>query len=410
MNKIRTLSVCVAASFIGVAANALAAQSSALPVAKPEAVGMSSQRLAQIAVAFQGEIDRKTMPGAVVAIARRGKLVYYEAFGKLSDDAPAPMPRDAIFPLYSMTKPLTAVGALQLVENTRLMLIEPIGTYLPQLDNMVVQTASGTEPARRKPTLQDMMRHTAGVTYGSADSSLATTELSKRYAELTHKLSAQEFLTKLGSLPLQFQPGTKWAYGLGLDVTGLAIEAVVKQRLGAYLQQSLFEPLGMTDTSFVVPTNKADRLAKPLDGDPTAVPGFDGGGGGAYSTAADYLRFAEMLRRGGSFEGVHILGRKTVEYMTSDQLGPEVDIAALRDWPNLTGGYGFGLSVAVRRGPGVAGIMGSTGDFNWGGAGGTYFWVDPKEELTAVLMARAGPARIHLRQLLSTLVYASLVN
>ncbi len=410
MNKIRTLSVCVAASFIGVAANALAAQSSALPVAKPEAVGMSSQRLAQIAVAFQGEIDRKTMPGAVVAIARRGKLVYYEAFGKLSDDAPAPMPRDAIFPLYSMTKPLTAVGALQLVENTRLMLIEPIGTYLPQLDNMVVQTASGTEPARRKPTLQDMMRHTAGVTYGSGDSSLATTELSKRYAELTHKLSAQEFLTKLGSLPLQFQPGTKWAYGLGFDVTGLAIEAVVKQRLGAYLQQSLFEPLGMTDTSFVVPTNKAARLAKPLEDDPTAVPGFDGGGGGAYSTAADYLRFAEMLRRGGSFEGVHILGRKTVEYMTSDQLGPEVDIAALRDWPNLTGGYGFGLSVAVRRGPGVAGIMGSTGDFNWGGAGGTYFWVDPKEELTAVLMARAGPARIHLRQLLSTLVYASLVN
>jgi CubicO group peptidase (beta-lactamase class C family) len=409
--NIRTLSVCLAASsFIGVAGHTLAAQSAPLPLAKPEAVGMSSQRLAQIAVALQSEIDRKTIPGAVVAIARRGKLVYYEAFGKLSDDAPAPMPRDAIFPLDSMTKPLTAVGALALVENARLMLIEPIGTYLPQLDNMVVQTLNGTEAARRKPTLQDMMRHTAGVTYGSADSSLATTELSKRYAELTHKLSAQEFLTKLGSLPLQFQPGTKWAYGLGLDVTGLAIESVVKQRLGAYLQQSIFDPLGMTDTSFVVPASKADRLAKPLADDATAVPGFDGGGGGAYSTAADYLRFAEMLRRGGSFEGVRILGRKTVEYMTSDQLGPEVDISALRDWPNLTGGYGFGLSVAVRRAPGVAGIMGSTGDFNWGGAGGTYFWVDPKEELTAVLMARAGPARLHLRQLLSTLVYASLVN
>jgi CubicO group peptidase (beta-lactamase class C family) len=197
---------------------------------------------------------------------------------------------------------------------------------------------------------------------------------------------------------------------VGLDVTGLAIEAVVKQRLGAYLQQSIFEPLAMTDTSFVVPASKAGRLAKPLALDPTAVPGFDGGGGGAYSTAADYLRFAEMLRRGGSFDAVRILGRKTVEYMTSDQLGPEVDVSALRDWPNLTGGYGFGLSVAVRRAPGVAGIMGSTGDFNWGGSGGTYFWVDPKEELTAVLMARAESARYHLRQLISTLVYASLVN
>ena len=403
--------MCLAASgLIGVAGNARAAQSPPLPLAKPEAVGVSSQRLAQIAVALQSEIDRKTMPGAVVAIARRGKLIYYEAFGKLGDDAPAPMPKDAIFPLNSMTKPLTAVGALQLVEDARLMLIEPIGTVLPQLDNMVVETLNGTEPARRKPTLQDMMRHTAGVTYGSAADSVGATELSKRYGELTDKLSAQEFLAKLGSLPLQFQPGTKWAYSLGLDVTGLAIEAVVKQRLGAYLQQSIFEPLAMTDTSFVVPASKADRLAKPLAQDPTQVPGHDNGGGGAYSTAADYLRFAEMLRRGGSFGGVRILGRKTVEYMTSDQLGPEVDISSLRDWPYLNGAYGFGLSVAVRRSPGVAGIMGSTGDFNWGGSGGTYFWVDPKEELTVVLMARAGAARIHLRELITTLVYASLVN
>jgi CubicO group peptidase (beta-lactamase class C family) len=408
--SIRALSLClVLMSTDAVIGEAVAAQSTVLPVATPEAVGMSTPRLAQIAVALRGEIERKTMPGAVVAIARRGKLVYFEAFGNRDDESSAPMPKDAIFPLYSMTKPMTVVGALQLIEDGRLMLIEPIGTYLPQLGKMDVETPNGIEPARRAPTLQDMMRHTAGVTYGAAEGTLTSTELSRRYGELSNKLTADEFLTKLGSLPLQYQPGTKWAYGLGLDVTGLAIESVVKQRLGAYLQHSLFEPLGMTDTSFVVPASKADRLAKPVERDATVPEGFDGGGGGALSTAADYLRFAEMLRRGGSFGGVRILGRKTVEYMTSNQLDPKVDTEVLRNWPNLNG-YGFGLGVAVRGTAGVAGIFGSPGDFNWGGAGGTYFWVDPKEELTVVFMARAGAARYHLRQVVSTLVYASLIN
>lgn len=187
-----------------------AAQSTPLPMAKAESVGMSSQRLARIGVVFQREIDRKTMPGAVVAIARRGKLVCYEAFGKLGDDTSVTMPKDAIFAIYSMTKPLTAVGALELFEQARMMLNEPVGTYLPQLDKMVVETPSGTEPARRKPTLQDMMRHTGGVTYGRAEG----TETAKRYGELTSTLSADEFLAKLGSLPLQYQPGTKWAYSL----------------------------------------------------------------------------------------------------------------------------------------------------------------------------------------------------
>jgi CubicO group peptidase (beta-lactamase class C family) len=388
-----------------VGGTALAAQPTPLPLAKAESVGMSTPRLAEIGVALSREIDRKTMPGAVVAIARRGRLVYFEAFGKQGDDTSVPMPKDAIFPIYSMTKPLTAVGALQLFEKGQLMLNEPIGTYLPQLDNMAVETPQGTEPARRKPTVQDMMRHTGGVPYGDEKG----TELSKRYAELTSKLSAEEFLTQLGRLPLRYQPGTKWAYSLGLEVTGLAVESVAKQRLGAYLQQSLFEPLGMTDTSFVVPASKSTRVAKPLDVDPTVMTGHDNGGGGAYSTAADYLRFAEMLRQGGSLGAVRVLARKTVEYMTSDQLGPEVNIDDLRNFPNLNG-YGFGLSVAVRRGPGVSGIIGSTGDYNWGGAGGTYFWVDPKEELTVVLMERAAAARIHMRQIITTFVYASLLN
>jgi CubicO group peptidase (beta-lactamase class C family) len=384
-----------------------------LPVAKPESVGLSSRRLDQIGVALRAEIARNTMPGAVVAVARKGKLVYYEAFGKLGDPAESPMPKNAIFPIFSMTKPLTAVGALELFEHGRLMLNEPVGTYLPQLDKTAVATQTGTEPARRPPTIQDMMRHTAGVTYGF----MGTGDLSKKYSELTSDLSASEFLAKLGGLPLQYQPGTRWNYSLGLDVTGLAIEAITGQRLGQYLQHEVFEPLGMSDTFFAVPVDKVGRLAKPFqkaapgERDPTSQPGHDSGGGGAFSTTADYLRFAEMLRRGGSLDNVHLLGRKTVEFMTSDQLGPEVNVDALRDFTNLNGGYGFGLSVAVRRSVGIAGILGSPGEYNWGGAGGTYFWVDPKEELTVVLMECAAPqSRGHMRQLITTLVYASLEN
>lgn len=402
---------CILAAAFTLAAPAWGEPGDPLPRAKPETVGVSSQKLAEIAVALNREIDNKTMPGAVVAIARKGKLVYFEAFGRLDDKSATPMPKNAIFEINSMTKPLTEVGALELFEQGRLMVNEPAATYLPQLANMAVATPTGTEPALRKPTIQDMMRHTAGVTYGSAEGIIGTTELSKQYGQLMdRKLTADQFLARLGSLPLQYQPGTKWAYSLGLDVTGLAEEAITKERLGAYLQGSVFAPLGMVDTAFVVPASKASRMARPATWDPMVQAGYDSGGAGGYSTAADYLRFAEMLRQGGSLGMVHLLGRKTVEYMTSNQLGPEVDDTALRNYPNLNG-YGFGLSVAVRRVPGVSGMVGSPGDFNWGGAGGTYFWVDPKEQLTVVLMERTShDARIHMRQLITTLVYAALTK
>lgn len=403
---------CILAAFVALTVPALALPGDPLPRAKPESVGVDSRKLAQIAVALNREIDNKTMPGAVVAIARKGKLVYYEAFGRLDDKSATPMPKNAIFEINSMTKPLTEVGALELFEQGRLMLNEPAATYLPQLANMAVATATGTEPARRPPTIQDMMRHTAGVTYGVPEGGgVATTKLSSQYAELMDpKLSADQFLAKLGSLPLQYQPGTKWAYSLGLDVTGLAEEAIMKERLGAYLHDSVFVPLGMSDTSFAVPADKAARMARPVIFDPFSQLGYDSGGLGAHSTAADYLRFAEMLRQGGSLGSVHLLGHKTVEYMTSNQLCPDVDTTALRNYPNLNG-YGFGLSVAVRREAGVSGMVGTPGDFNWGGAGGTYFWVDPKEELTVVLMERTShDNRVHMRQLITTLVYAALMK
>jgi CubicO group peptidase (beta-lactamase class C family) len=397
----------------------LPAGAASLPISKPEDAGMSRQRLERIGVALRSEVDHGMLPGAVVAVSRRGKLVYYESFGFVDKTAGTPMPKDAIFTIASMTKPLTTVGALMLYEEGRLLLNDPVGKYLPQLAAMRVATQYGTEPARRQPTLQDAMRHTAGLTYGNRGES----ELFKAYSALAPGTqSGAEFLDKLSKLPLHYQPGTRWDYSHGLDVVGLVVEAVTGQRLGEYLNARLFQPLGMADTAFVVPAAKANRFARPLPNDPltgrpqtlshdpTAPPQLDCGGGCAFSTAADYLRFAEMLRNKGTLDGAQILGRKTVEFMTADQLGPEVNIDRLRDYPNING-YGFGLSVAVRRGTGVPGIMGTPGDFHWGGANGTYFWVDPKEELSVVFMAAApGEARVHFRQMITALVLQAIAD
>jgi CubicO group peptidase (beta-lactamase class C family) len=423
----------VAGSFTGVAAAPPAAKTAPakvtapLSAAKPEEAGMSSQRLERIGPVLRAEIDKGTMPGAVVAVARKGKLVYYEAFGYADKAKNVPMPKDAIFTIASMTKPLTTTGALMLYEEGRLLLNDPVGKYLPQLDNMQVARLGpdgrilGTEPARRKPTLQDLMRHTAGLTYGNR----GDTELFQRYPQGSNDsadaMGSDEFLLKLGNLPLHYQPGSMWDYSLGLDVLGLTEEVITKQRLGEYLAQRVFQPLGMTDTAFVIPAATAARYAKALPTspetgrpqafrDPTQAFKFDCGGGCAFSTAMDYLRFAEMLRGHGKLGDTQILGRKTVEFMTADQLGPEVNIQKLRDYPNING-YGFGLSLAVRRTVGVPGIMGTPGDFHWGGANGTYFWVDPKEELAVVFMtATPGDLRIHFRQMITTLVLQAIAD
>ena len=397
-----------------------------IPAANPEAVGMSSQRLQRIAPILSTDIQNGRMPGAVIAIARTGKLVYYEAFGFLNKTAGTPMPKEAIFPIASMTKPLTTVGALMLVEEGRLLLNNPVGEYLPQLGKMSVAvirpgTAMGTEVARRQPTIQDLMRHTAGLTYGNR----GTSQLYKMYPQgsldAAVTLTGPEFIEKLALLPLHYQPGTAWDYGFGLDVLGLVVEAIAKQPLSRFLSERLFAPLGMVDTDFVLTADKARRVARALPAEPEtgskqAAGGrrqprkFDCGGACAFSTATDYLRFAQMLLNGGTLDGTRILGRETVEYMTADQLGPEVNIDRLRDYPNNSG-YGFGLSVAVRRGYGVAGIVGSPTDYNWGGGNGTYFWVDPKEELAVVFMAATpGPARFHYRQVIRSLVLQAIVD
>src|SRR5262245_56170800 len=398
-----------------------AAGSESIPTAKPEDVGLSSARLDRIGQVLRGEIDHGRMPGAVIAITRRGKLAYYESFGYLDKAAGTPMTKDAIFVLASMTKPMAAVAALILVERTELLLNDPIGNYLPQLKDMKVATATGTEPARRQPTLQDMMRHTAGVTYGNQ----GTTELHKRYpgGNVAETMTAPQFLETLGKLPLHYQPGTMWDYSFGLDVTGLAVETVTKQRLGDFLQARLFGPLGMVDTSFVVPAAKAARIAKPLPRDPdTGNPPpfrepvkpwqFDCGGGCAQGTAMDYTRFALMLLNKGTLGGSRILSRKTVEYMTADQLDANVNVERLHNFAvEHIAGYGFGLGVAVRRQAGVAGVPGTPGEFLWSGAQGTMFWVGPEEEMEVVYLANTpGPTRRHSRETTKTLVLQAIVD
>jgi CubicO group peptidase (beta-lactamase class C family) len=411
---------------------AAAAHAQQFPTATPESVGMSSPRLARLAAALNEDIGRGQMPGAVIAIARRGKLVYYEAFGFLDKAKGLAMPKDAIFSIASMTKPVVAAAALTYYEENRLLLHEPIGTYLPALNDRTVavfrRDGSGVEtfdrePARRQPTIQDLMRHTAGFTYGNQ----GTTALHKAYpggsGNVAETMTGAEFIGALAKLPLHYQPGTRWDYSYGLDIVGVALEQVARQPLGRVLQERIFAPLAMKDTAFVVPREKAARIAKalptdPITGRPQAIRDqtlpwkFECGGGCLTSTALDYLRFAQMLLDRGVLEGTRVLGRKTVEFMTADHLGPDVDATRLHAFPvEHIDGYGFGLGVAVRRVPGVAGIMGSPGDFRWSGAQGTLFWVDPKEALAVVYMAQTpGAIRAHYREVIAALVQQAIVD
>ena len=394
-----------------------------LPRAKPEAVGMSSARLARIGSALKADVELGRIPGAVVAVARKGKLVYYEAVGFRDKDAAAPMTTDAIFSIASMTKPMTSVALLQLYEEGRVLLSDPVGKYLPQLANRRVvknlDNPSETEPAARQPTLQDILRHTAGLLYGGRGQSALHKMYPASSSSSGRGMTGEEFLAKLGGLPLAYQPGTVWDYSLAVDVNGLVIEKLSGKSLGQYLGERVWGPLGMNDTGFRVPAEKQARYAKGFANDPdTGKPQFvldltqplkfECGGGCAASTAGDYVRFAQMLANKGRLGSAQILGRKTVEYMTTDHLGPEVKNGIPQVDPARVG-YGFGLGVAVRRQDGVSPINGSAGDYSWGGAYGTFFWVDPKEDLVVVFMAHApGVIRQHYRALLGALVMQSL--
>lgn len=411
-----------------------------LPTVEPEKVGLSSERLERIDQVFQQEIDEGRLPGAIVLIARNGEVAYFESFGFRDKASNAPMSNNAIFRIYSMTKPLVSVAAMILMEEGRLQLADPVSKFLPEFAELQVSVPKadafgkvtyGLEPAARPMTVQDLLRHTAGLAYGEITGNAAVKEA---YAETgvyqpdgmpyeaRHVAPADE-VAGLAKAPLIHQPGTVWEYSLASDVLGRVVESASGMRLGDFLEERLFEPLGMVDTGFSVPEADMARLAEPLATDPatgnpnllidvTAPPANDSGGAGAVSTASDYSVFAQMLLNGGQLDGARILSPTTVRLMASDHLGARIE-APVTPGELLLGtpGYTFGLGFAVREGPGVAAVPGSEGEFMWAGYAGTYFWIDPEQALVGVLMTQApGPSRAYYRRAIKQLVYQAIVD
>ncbi len=422
------VSIRIVAATLCVLASGAAFADDPLPRAKPEEVGLSSERLARIAETLKADIAAGRTPGAVIAIARHGKLVALDAYGWRDKAANIPMTTDTIFNIASMTKPMTAVGGLMLYEQGKLLIDEPLSKYFPKFASMRVavrdngEPTAETVPANRQITIQDLMRHTSGIIYGGRGNTVVHKLYPAGSGDASSNYDGAAFMDKLATLPLLYQPGTVWDYGFGLDVLGLTIEKISGQPLGQYLQANLFAPLGMTDTGFSISPEKAARYAKPLAADPdTGKPQarnpeltqplkFECGGGCAASTASDYLRFAMMLMNGGRSGEARLLGPRTVAYMLSDQLGPGIKNLVGNADPTRAD-YGFGLGLAVRTTPGVVRMMGSVGQFSWPGASGTDWWVDPKEELAVVYLSAApGPIRWHYRQKINALVYQAIID
>ena len=434
----RARSVAFAATLGCLAVGALA---QALPTASPESVGMSSERLGRITTIFRQEVADKKLPGAVVMVARKGKLVYAQAFGGLNNAASATMATDSIFRIYSMTKPLASTALMMLVEDGRVQLTDPVSKFLPSFKNPMVSVGS-FDPvfngisyklvaANREPTIQDLLRHTSGIAYGELTRNTLVREAYIKAGVFkptldfdARTLAGAEMADALGKAPLAQQPGTAWEYSLSVDVQGRVVEAVSGQRLGDFLQARLFKPLKMVDSGFAVPAGQLPRLAEPFAKDPATgtdnklidvsqTPGNDSGGAGGVSTAGDYLRFCQAMLNGGQLEGARILSRSTVQLMTSDHLGPVLAAAAVNPGALLMGvpGYTFGLGFMVRQGDGIAGVHGSAGEFMWAGYAGTFFWADPKEQICAVYMTQApSPLRAAYRRTMKGLVAQAIVD
>ena len=399
-----------------------------LPRAKPEAVGLSSDRLDRITRWLANEVEQNKVPGAVLLVARHGKVAYFEALGKRDPATGAAMTRDTIFRIYSMSKPLTTVSAMMLVEEGRIALGDPIAKYMPQFAKMNVgvekaDTAGGPAtlefvPAKAPITVQDLMRHSSGFTYGFFGSSL----VKKLYLEAdlgNTDMTNADLVERIAKLPLAYQPGTTWEYSHSTDVLGRLIEVVSGRTLYQFEKARLLDPLGMPDTSFVVtdPAKQA-RLAEPFKDDRTIGTNaeigdvrlprkYESGGGGMVGTAADYARFAQMLLNGGALDGKRYLGPRTVAYMASDHLGSRIVPGPLYSPGD---GYGFGLGFAVRREVGVSSYAGEAGDYQWGGAAGTAFWVDPKTDLFVVFMMQSPKQRAVYRPILRNMIYGAVMK
>jgi len=385
-----------------------------LTLTKPEDVGLSAERLKRIRPIIQNHLDAKDFAGAVTLVARKGKVVHFEAHGNLDFESNKPMRTDTLFRLASMTKPITAVAVLMMMEEGKLVLSDPVSKYIPEFKNpKVAQWNLPNDPrgagvrlvmADREITLQHILTHTAGLavsTEGPAGEFFRKANLSQE------GISLAEFCKRAGGIPLNFQPGTQWQYTstVGFSILGRVVEIVSGMNLDQFFRQRIFGPLAMNNSFFSVPPDRigdiapvyvsTDRslvkqsLPRPL---PSGIE-FFAGSGGVTSTAEDYLQFSQMLLNGGQLNGARLLSRKSVELMADNAIG-DLDLTNYPEPGQNLRGYGFGLGVRVRKSNGASGSLGSVGDYGWAGANGTYFWIDPKEQLIGIVMMATRVGRL----------------
>jgi len=394
-----------------------APQTPALPHATPESLGLSSIRLQRMSDAFKRDIDKGTIPGVTLMVARRGHIGWFDALGKQNPAASAPMAHNSIFRIFSMTKPIVSVGIMMLLEEGYFLLNDPLAKYIPEFAAQKVGVENNGKldlvPPTRPITIQDLLRHTSGITYDHTGNGLVQ-QLYQQSRLRSRKISNAEHAALIASLPLMCQPGTEWNYSRSTDILGRIIEVVSGKNLSAFLTERILAPLQMAETGFHTGAENAERLAEPFPTDPWTgekvqlfnmldKPVMESGGGGLVSTTMDYARFCQMLLNGGVLDGNRIIGRRTLQLMASDHLGPMVRPKSHLVPP----GHSFGLGFAVRTLEGMAPFAGSVGQFFWSGMGGTFFWIDPKDELFAVFMSQGPGQREYFRALVRSLVYAA---
>lgn len=377
------------------------ATASELPQVTPHEVGLSAEKLGKVTSIVQTQVDKKMIAGAVVLVARHGKVAFCESVGKRDLKSSQPMRPDAIFRIYSMTKPITSVAALILLEEGKLKLDDPVAKYLPELKDLRVYAGKDQTVAARRPvTVRDLMRHTSGFTYGMPNGSpVDRLYIKNRVGEG----GLPDLVRKLGTLPLQDQPGTRFNYSLSTDVLGRLIEVVSGEPLDKFFRERIFRPLDMHDTAFTIADANLDRFTTAygrtakgalgvMDAPATShyrkAPLYFSGGGGLLSTARDYCRFCQMLLNGGELDGRRVLRPDTVAQMTTNQLPAEATPFKLGGFP--LPGFGFGLGVMVRL-AGKSAVSRFDGEYSWSGSAGTYFWVAPKPQMIVIILQQIEP-------------------
>ena len=412
-----------------------AARAADLETASPSEVGVSAERLERLErldAGMQRLVDEGKLAGVVTMLARHGKVVFVDAVGKQDVSAGTPMARDTIFRIYSMTKPITGVAMMMLHEEGKFRLGEPVSKYIPGFANLKVHVgdrADGSprlEDADRSMTMAELMSHTGGLGYGLGASNHVD-RLYREHGVLNADATLASMIDKLSNLPLLAQPGTRWFYSVGVDVQGYLIEQLSGQPFAEFLEERIFEPLGMVDTAFYVPEAKLDRVAGIYrDGEDgglaktdmgptrTSMPAGPSGGGGLWGTADDYLRFAQMMLNGGELDGVRLLSPRTVELMQTNYVTDEARRTMVAGgaghWSSMPG-QGFGLDFAIALDPAATGEPYPKGVYYWGGAAGTWFWIDPVTDLTFVgMIQHLGPAAAHVQGISRNLVYQAVVE